>query len=518
MSMDTGGKKRTHAQANMSAGPSDQDGIHWPSRDMITSWDAAIVTEWLLKHPSEPFDGRVQDLTKWRQAGVYSPSFIRLVAEKLQGAPLRLNPAAVMSIADLNEELQVRWDANPLISEELQTARVKQRKCDILQEKLTTLRLRLNDLPSDIAEYMAPAAVLKLPFIYPGQFPSRFCLGEGYKFSYFARSRLQALFSYAMKMDPDTNNRLHINGALVPPISSTDLRALEEWKDGTFAHQDAYLSNKIMALSASAKGSNEELEKEVLAFCAEVSELGMYITFIIDQTNALDDAVDDRISNDKKRQVRRFLDGRSSQHINISSSSANYLAAKHDKLRQTGEERIDIFDGLDAVEMKAWWLEFHWSESFASVLVERTAPEDPPFESLLEKIRRTPDVERIIRQIQKFANDREKDYLVHPSTKERYTKAWQACILEEEIAGGDAELLDSRFYYRDTNGIGRYAVLVAKKANKGVIVEDQITIDVGHKNTEADFNTKYEQWKIAVGLSDVEFRLLWIEADTKGTT
>jgi len=116
-----------------------------------------------------------------------------------------------------------------------------------------------------------------------------------------------------------------------------------------FAHQDAYLSNEIMALSVSAKRSNEELEKEVLAFCAEVSELGMCITFIIDQTNALHDAVDDRISNDKKRQVRRFLDGISSQHMKISSSSANYLAAKHDKPRQTGEERIDIFAGLDAV-------------------------------------------------------------------------------------------------------------------------------------------------------------------------
>ena len=54
-----------------------------------------------------------------------------------------------------------------------------------------------------------------------------------------------------------------------------------------------------MALSASA----DRLEKKVLT---EVSELGMCITFIIDQANTLD-AVDDGISN-KKRQVRRFLD------------------------------------------------------------------------------------------------------------------------------------------------------------------------------------------------------------------
>jgi hypothetical protein len=91
------------------------------------------------------------------------------------------------------------------------------------------------------------------------------------------------------------------------------------------------------------------------------------------------------------------------------------------------------------VEMKAWWLEFdkkfpqnplneNMKKEVADFtgrnplllsLFERTAPKDPPFESLLEKIRRTPDIERIIGQIQKFANDREKDYLVHPSTKER---------------------------------------------------------------------------------------------------
>jgi hypothetical protein len=133
------------------------------------------------------------------------------------------------------------------------------------------------------------------------------------------------------------------------PLRNTACMYVAQALQLAFAHQDAYLSNEIMALSVSAKRSNEELEKEVLAFCAEVSELGMCITFIIDQTNALDDAVDDRISNDKKRQVRRFLDGISSQHMKISSSSANYLAAKHDKPRQTGEERIDIFDDLDAV-------------------------------------------------------------------------------------------------------------------------------------------------------------------------
>ena len=107
----------------------------------------------------------------------------------------------------------------------------------------------------------------------------------------------------------------------------------------------------------------------------------------------------------------------------------------------TGADRKYMLITLK-VEMEAWWLEFDkkfpqnsLSEDMKKEvgdftgrnplllsLFERTAPEDPPFESLLEKIRRTPDVERIIGQIQKFANDREKDYLAHPSTKERLVK------------------------------------------------------------------------------------------------
>lgn len=49
------------------------------------------------------------------------------------------------------------------------------------------------------------------------------------------------------------------------------------------------------------------------------------------------------------------------------------------------------------------------------------------------------------------------------NSEHRYTKAWQACILEEEITGCDAELLDSRFYYRDASGIGRCTSDLARK-------------------------------------------------------
>ena len=55
--------------------------------------------------------------------------------------------------------------------------------------------------------------------------------------------------------------------------------------------------------------------------------------------------------------------------------------------------------------------------------------------------------------------------LVRRSTnlEPRYIKTWQVCILEEEIESGDAELLDSRFYYRDTDGIGHSTSDLARK-------------------------------------------------------
>ena len=71
----------------------------------------------------------------------------------------------------------------------------------------------------------------------------------------------------------------------------------------------------------------------------------------MDQANALDHNVhlDDRISNEKKMEVRKLLDGMTSNHLKISSPTANYRAAKHDELRDTAESRLTLNHGLNDV-------------------------------------------------------------------------------------------------------------------------------------------------------------------------
>ena len=59
--------------------------------------------------------------------------------------------------------------------------------------------------------------------------------------------------------------------------------------------------------------------------------------------------LDDRISNKKKTEARRLLDGIASNHMKISSSTANYRAAIHDQLRETAETRLTLYHGLNDV-------------------------------------------------------------------------------------------------------------------------------------------------------------------------
>lgn len=93
------------------------------------------------------------------------------------------------------------------------------------------------------------------------------------------------------------------------------------------------------------------LEWEVTVFCNIAAQIGKTIYFIVDETNVLDGnaSSDDRVSKEKISQVRKFLDGTSSNYVKISSSTANYRAAKHDEFRATCEARLNVYTGLDDV-------------------------------------------------------------------------------------------------------------------------------------------------------------------------
>ena len=96
-------------------------------------------------------------------------------------------------------------------------------------------------------------------------------------------------------------------------------------------------------------GAGSNLDWEVIGFCNKASKLGKTIIFVVDEANVLDadPNSEDRISNEKKMEVRDLLDGIAAMHLKIASSTANYLAARHDQFRDTSESRLSLYNGLE---------------------------------------------------------------------------------------------------------------------------------------------------------------------------
>ena len=227
-----------------------------------------------------------------------------------------------------------------------------------------------------------PAKETPLPFPYIGTVPKRFHLQNKASglFTFHGRVIWKTLYNAAKNMDPRQNNRLHLHGTLGAGKSHM-LAALvcQLIKDGTRVaylpdccelllheppllyiipalyitfHRDPELQKELLDLSK-AHLDGADLEWRLLRLCNLAAQLGKPILFIIDQANALDDGIHDRVSNDKKNDVRRLLDGISSQHMKIASSTANYAAAKYDEFRSTSESRLNFNMGLNAVGLKS---------------------------------------------------------------------------------------------------------------------------------------------------------------------
>ena len=117
-------------------------------------------------------------------------------------------------------------------------------------------------------------------------------------------------------------------------------------------HNDSLLGDQIKELVEIFFGKNRtdvKLEWKMTMFSNLAAQVGYPILYIIDQTNALDEGAHDRVSKEKKAQVRRFLDGLSSANMKVSSSTANYVAARYDETRATSETRLEFAQGLNDV-------------------------------------------------------------------------------------------------------------------------------------------------------------------------
>ncbi|KAI5792571.1 hypothetical protein DFH27DRAFT_654987 [Peziza echinospora] len=368
---------------------------------------------------------------------------------------------------------------------------------------------QLHELSVDAVKLSQPGFSCRLPFPYIGAVPERFHLDQGSQFEYFGRHRFAELYKIAKQMNPRQGKRVHLYGtlgsgkshllaALVCMLRKEGLRVVylpdcyellisnpPGWYVlkalyATFRH-DVDLGHYVFALNQERlSGDPTRLEQKILAFCNIAADLGKPIIFIVDQANALDDSTEghDRVSNDKKSSVRALLDGMSAEHMKISSSTANYLVAKHDQFRATSETRMTLDGGLDDEEMNAWWKHYETEleiqqEPDRRLSLERISGRLPlllqaltevtkkhefvTVQQLFQRMMGTLEVTKMVGAMNNFVtvSFAKLKALDDQAAIASFRRGWQNCIFEQPMDTNDAMYLDGRFFYQDNNGVGR---------------------------------------------------------------
>ncbi|RPB21073.1 hypothetical protein L211DRAFT_459528 [Terfezia boudieri ATCC MYA-4762] len=280
-------------------------------------------------------------------------------------------------------------------------------------------------------------------------------------------------------------------------------------------YQDPVLGERVKELTQSffEKGhTQEDLEWRMIMFCNLAVQVERPILWVIDQANALDDGELDRVSNLEKMQTRRLLDGLSSKHMKVASSTANYSAAKYDGIRATSESRFNLYLGLDDIEMTEWWrrldithrhlqqLQFEPTERESlerltgrmplllrglehvlanKDLVRRVAiggnagpsnagpsnagPNTATMGAQLlptvhAKLMELPEVVKLVGAINRYASAKFEEFSdsVNDDARKRFQRGWEACIFETPLAETECSHLDGRFFFRQRAEDGVY--------------------------------------------------------------
>jgi hypothetical protein len=115
--------------------------------------------------------------------------------------------------------------------------------------------------------------------------------------------------------------------------------------------RNEYFHDEIIFLALTDGLSNSEMGARLDTMCNSAANLELFLVFVIDQANVLDDVEGgrDRFSSVEKAYIRTFLDKITARHMKFASSTANYLHAAFDKARETSERRISFHSSLDEV-------------------------------------------------------------------------------------------------------------------------------------------------------------------------
>jgi len=224
------------------------------------------------------------------------------------------------------------------------------------------------EVPSIQEMYADSTKVLQLPFLYALEKPwERFPLVDG-RFLYYGRQPFLEVYNRVNALDFNRSRMLFIHGAL--GVGKSYILAalaclLRKQKRRVVYMPDTramlrfpfrHMHSALLLAYADDAAATEVLRTEctslsdLIAF-AERSAATERAYYIIDQLNALDvqDPSKDRNDNEKKAEVRNFLDQLMTMHFRITSSSSNYLHGTQDFTKETGEERLSINQGLSEV-------------------------------------------------------------------------------------------------------------------------------------------------------------------------
>ena len=227
--------------------------------------------------------------------------------------------------------------------------------------------LAFGSVSSNVDEYCDPANILILPLLFAAKIPSDGFNLEGHHFRFFGRERFRELYEDVCKLSFFQRRLFFLHGtlgagkshmlaALVCLLSKEgkkvvylpDCRAL-------LRHPFRYLQLALLRTfhddpEASNSLMHYNTEDGLVLFCDTVAE-DVRLYFIIDQLNALDvqDGAMDHNNNSKKASVRNTLDKITMLHLRICSSTGNYMNSRHDSTRQTGEQTMRVYTGLNNV-------------------------------------------------------------------------------------------------------------------------------------------------------------------------
>jgi len=231
---------------------------------------------------------------------------------------------------------------------------------------------QIHMLSEEPTKYSDPNEVFDLPFPSVNEIPLRFSpLNEG-RFSYMGRECFDRVFEAFSLIQGNSLQRQavyiyggkgfgksHILAALACLLVRTGTQVVYIPDcHACLLDPRSYLIKAIAFAFVNSKPSfREEIldcdDLESLAnFCARYRMFGR-LCFIVDQFNALDPEpmAQDAVSNADKESFRQLLNRMSTNHIMITSASADHKSFRHMVERESGEQKVSLMGGMTSVRV-----------------------------------------------------------------------------------------------------------------------------------------------------------------------